>query len=127
MYRRKTESVYHHDQNMNTTYTPSCRNCIRCYDNGGKTADRYTVVFMTEPDGARGCFYALTMDDRPFHPQGIGMHCSAMPGRHLGRRIGWDRLPPNCQRAVENDMRELGVLPAGERCPVHDMNWLPAH
>lgn len=38
-----------------------------CFDNGGETIDRYTIVF---PDGdLYGC------NDRPFHPQGFGQFC----------------------------------------------------
>lgn len=76
---------------------------IRCYDNGGKSADRYTVVYMDAPERA-GLFQCLGMDHGPFHPQGIGVHSSAMPGRHLGRRVLLSTLPPDCQRAVLQDL-----------------------
>jgi len=78
---------------------------IRCYDNDGKTADRYTVIFLDHPENQPGCFSALGMDARPFHPQGFGQHTSAMPGRHLGRRIAFAKLPPDCQRLVDLDLR----------------------
>lgn len=74
----------------------------RIYDNGGKTADRYTVVYMTLPE-SRGCYAAVGMNAEPFHPQGIGTHTSAMPGRHLGRRITFDQLPHDCQLVVLSD------------------------
>lgn len=74
---------------------------IRCYDNCGKTADRYTVVFMDRPTG-RGAFEALGMNSQPFH--GIGMHTTAMPGRHLGVRIAFEQLPADYQRAVQQDL-----------------------
>lgn len=76
---------------------------IRIYDNGGKTFDRYTVVYMTEPEG-RGLYGARGMSENPFDPQGFGQYCSAMPGRHLGRRISFDDLPQPCQRAVAMDL-----------------------
>lgn len=82
-------------------------NTIRIYDNGGKTFDRYTVVFMTLPERRPGTFSALGMSANPFHPQGYGMHCSAMPGRHLGRRIALAQLPDPCQRLVRRDLAEL--------------------
>lgn len=76
---------------------------IRCYDDG-KSADRYTVVYMDEPEHKPGTFAARGMDERPFHPQGIGMYCTAMPGRHLGRRIKFEELPADCQQLVRQDL-----------------------
>lgn len=77
---------------------------IRCYDNGGRSADRYTVIYMDAPEHRPGTFGARGMDDRPFHPQGFGMYCDAMPGRHIGRRVLFSTLPPDCQRAVLQDL-----------------------
>lgn len=78
---------------------------IRCYDNGGKTADRYTVIYMSDLNqwkynsyGARG------MNDQPFHPQGICQFTVATPGRHLGKRIRFTDLPIDCQKAVTQDL-----------------------
>jgi hypothetical protein len=75
---------------------------IRCYDNGGETCDRYTVIYMAEPEWA-GLFAAVGMSESPFHPQGFGQHCVVMPGRHLGKRIPFDSLPDDCQRLVNRD------------------------
>ena len=75
-------------------------NSVRIYDNGGKTADRFTAVFMAIPEAASATFYAVGMDNRPFHPQGVCITGTAMPGRHLGRRIAFDALPADCQRLV---------------------------
>jgi len=52
---------------------------IRIYDNGGASFDRYTVVFMNEPE-YQPARHALGMSEHPFHPQGFGQHCAAMPG-----------------------------------------------
>ena len=76
---------------------------IRCYDNGGKTADRYTVVFLDQPERAVNTFVALGMNSTPFHPQGFGQHTAAMPGRHLGKRIAFASLPEDCQKLVEQN------------------------
>ncbi len=76
---------------------------IRIYDNGGKTFDRYTVVYMDCPEG-RGLYGARGMSAHPFHPQGFGMCCTAMPGRHLGRRIAFEQLPVDCQKLVQQDI-----------------------
>ncbi len=78
---------------------------VRCYDNGGKTADRYTAVYMDVDEG-RGLYGARGMSEHPSHPQGVGMYCTAMPGRHLGKRIAFDQLPPDCQRLVLADRSE---------------------
>ena len=77
---------------------------IRCYDNGGKTCDRYTVVYMAEPERQPNTFAALGMSAAPFHPQGFGQHCTAMPGKHLGRRILFSALPDDCQKLVIRDL-----------------------
>lgn len=81
---------------------------IRCYDNGGKTADRYTVLYMDYPE-RNGCYDARGMNHEPFHPQGIGMSCSAAPGWHLGHRVYLKDLPPDCQKVVMQDLG--GVTP----------------
>lgn len=82
---------------------------IRCYDNGGKTLDRYTVVYLDQPEG-NGMFACVGMSEDPFHPQGIGQHSSAMIGRHLGERIAFCKLPEKCQRLVNQDLQELKTL-----------------
>lgn len=89
---------------------------VRIYDNGGKTADRYTAVFMDEPERPAGIFGALGMSEKPFHPQGVGMHCSAAPGKHLGKRITYEQLPEDCQKAVRQSITppttDVVLLPA---------------
>lgn len=77
---------------------------LRVYDNGGKTFDRYTAVFLKITGWRRGEFCCLAMSERPFHPQGFGQHGYATPGRHLGRRIPFASLPPDCQKAVTQDL-----------------------
>jgi len=76
---------------------------VHCYDNGGRSADRYTVAYLDVPEryGEVAC---LGMNDRPFHPQGICMHSSCVVGRHLGRRIRFSELPEDCRKAVEQDL-----------------------
>jgi len=77
---------------------------IRVYDNGGATADRYTVIYMDQPERQAGTFACLGMSAAPFHPQGFGQHSSAMPGSHLGKRIKFEDLPVDCQNAVFRDL-----------------------
>lgn len=76
---------------------------IRCYDNGGKTADRYTVIYMKERQ--RDATYAARgMSENPSHPQGVGQFTSATPGSHLGQRVKFDALPEACRRVVTADL-----------------------
>jgi hypothetical protein len=104
---------------------------VRIYDNGGLdvaggSADRYTVVFTgnyTRQTG--GGHWVLGMSGAPFWPQGICLHASyrevidarrgwpVAVGRacHLGRRIGFQDLPTDCQRAVLQDYCYLWDLP----------------
>ena len=82
---------------------------VRIYDNGGKTADRYTVVFMAQPQ-SRGLYSCISMSEQPFHPQGVGQHCSAMPGSHLGKRVALSQLPADCQAMVIRDLQSAALL-----------------
>lgn len=73
-----------------------------CYDNGGETADRYTVIYKKEGD-------YVGMSSEPFHPQGIGQHGEGcQPGEHLGKLIYFGDLPEDCQKLVASDMKEVG-------------------
>ena len=78
---------------------------VRAYDNGGKTCDRYTVVYMDCPTTSKGIRYydCIGMDESPFHPQGIGMHGEACIGTHLGKRVSIKSLPTDCIKAVIQD------------------------
>jgi len=93
---------------------------VRCYDNGGRTCDRYTVVFYGRYRHTKtgGEFVYLTMDDRPFHPQGFGQHGSSRelidvvnsgrapgPGKecHLGKRVKFKDLPADCRKLALSD------------------------
>lgn len=75
---------------------------IRCYDNGGKTLDRYTVIYLDQPESTEGTYGARGMNAQPFH--GIGLYCSAVPGRHLGKRIQFSELPEDCRKLVLQDL-----------------------
>ena len=79
---------------------------IRCYDNGGKTIDRYTVVYMDRPEREAGLYVAIGASEFPFHPLGFGQHCTAMPGRHLGKRIPFESLPKDVQKMVHMDYED---------------------
>lgn len=97
---------------------------VRCYDNGGASADRYTVVYTGRYRG-NGNFQYVGMSALPFHPQGVGMHgehpqqidvnksgFAPAIGRknHLGKRITFAELPPDCQKLVLADYRAIWNL-----------------
>jgi hypothetical protein len=99
---------------------------VRVYDNGGETTDRYTVVFSGHyTKKTNGSHLVLGMSEYPFHPQGVGMHSeykysvdapqgwAPAIGKkcHLGKRIRFEELPQDCQKAVWNDYAELWDIP----------------
>lgn len=92
---------------------------IRCYDDGGETIDRYTVVYT----GKRGGYY-VGMSGAPYHPQGFCQHGEGLVdvpngswppaiGRknHLGTRIAFSELPIDCKRVVLQDYCHTWGLP----------------
>jgi len=104
----------------------------RCYDNGGRSCDRYTVVFSGRRAVEQGRgrvpnhYPYLAMSARPYHPQGFGQHGSS-PGQpcdvnkqgwapavgrknHLGTRINFADLPDDCRRLVIGDYLEIWGL-----------------
>jgi len=70
------------------------------YDNGGKTADRYTIVFSDRS--------ALALSDNPEHPQGVSQiePGPVKLGKHLGKSILFKDLPKNVQKHVKEKMKE---------------------
>jgi len=98
----------------------------RFYDNGGPEAggtfDRYAAAYlapMIQKDGTRytpDSYAYVGMSENPFHPQGFGQHGESDRGpvdrpvaslgrrNHLGKRILFADLPPDCQRLVVQDL-----------------------
>jgi hypothetical protein len=107
---------------------------VRVYDNGGPgiflrrrpgtegpkegTLDRYTVVFTGRyrHKTARQSIY-LAMNGAPFHPQGFCQHgehhtpIDTPSYGHLGKKIRFADLPPDCQLAVIQDYLYIWDLP----------------
>ena len=83
------------------------RNQIKAvYDNGGKTFDRYTVVFKDRqlyPDGIN-YYEGLGLSFNPDDPQGFSQHTVVHPDHlktnGLGRKISFSDLPENVQKHV---------------------------
>jgi hypothetical protein len=87
---------------------------VRCYDNGGKTADRYTVVFTGRyRNRTGGVFCNRGMSARPCHPQGYGFWGESdtqidYPAySHLGKRVNFYRLPEECRKLIMEDIFDL--------------------
>jgi hypothetical protein len=96
---------------------------IRCYDNGGITADRYTVVFLTPyfvDDTERAWFVSVGMSSDPYHPQGVGYHnetprlIDEPTSDHLGKPIAFTDLPEKCRIMVERDLENIGEMRSDE-------------
>ena len=80
-------------------------NRVRCFDNGGETYDRYTIVFTKALTCNGKKFYQyLAASEHPFHPQGFGQHgeLTSISGdwSHLGKRVRFSRLPEDVKRFV---------------------------
>lgn len=85
---------------------------IRCYDNGGKSFDRYTCVF-TKAEG----YHFLAMSANPFYPVGFAIHDQGMDGpidrpqySHLGKKIDFSLLPEDVQKCIIQTYKELWEL-----------------
>lgn len=79
---------------------------VKIYDNGGKTWDRYTAVYLDEPQNSFNIFAARAMSSKPFSPQGFGQYCTATPGRHLGKLVKFEDLPQDCQKLIMQDLAD---------------------
>lgn len=75
------------------------------YDNGGKTFDRYTVVYNSHDESYDKQFWdCRCMSEHPAHPQGIGTYGTCMLGRHLGNKITFEELPDEVKEVVLRDL-----------------------
>ena len=91
---------------------------VRIYDNGGRTADRYTVVFCGNYKGRPvGWTLMLHMNSKVGRPgYGISGHqeVRGVPDHprysHLGKKISFDDLPELCQQATLEDYKDLWRL-----------------
>lgn len=73
---------------------------IACYDNGGKTFDRYTIVFDSKHD-VQGLFNeCLGLSNDPSSPQGFSQFSGCQMGRHLGKKLRFEQLPEHVQKHV---------------------------
>jgi len=83
---------------------------LACYDNGGKTCDRYTVLFggsQWEPELGRNVFY-LGISGAPTHPQGFSQW-GEMPAYNraaCGKHVRWLDLPEHIRQHVAARVQE---------------------
>jgi hypothetical protein len=102
---------------------------VRCYDNEGRSFDRYTVVYTGRYKKDPGIFHYVGMSKYPYHPQGFGQHgetqhkpCDVTGNSwagpsigkkcHLGTRIKFEDLPDDCKDLVMRDYRDFWELEA---------------
>lgn len=82
---------------------------VKCFDNGGETWDRYTVIYTGNyADHPRGRYLFVGMSESPCSPQGFGQHGEidqSQVGKHLGKRIKFNDLPQECKSLVIYDYK----------------------
>ena len=92
---------------------------IRCYDNGGETWDRYTVVFTgkyRDKKDPYSSFLYIGASSNPFHPQGFGTVGESQeiidrPAySHLGKKTEFALLPPDVQVFTVNVYKDIWNL-----------------
>lgn len=78
---------------------------LDCFDNKGKTTDRYTVLFggsLWYPELGRNVMY-LGMSDNPTHPQGFSQWGEISANwRPSHQRVRWLDLPEHIRNHVIN-------------------------
>ena len=81
---------------------------LHCYDNGGKTIDRYTVVFLDSVRWLRDKpeYDCVGMSHDVTSPQGFYQHSTCFDGPHLGKRIIFEQLPMEHRQRIVGELRE---------------------
>jgi len=92
---------------------------IRIYDNGGESFDRYTIVFTGRYDKNKDeqgnkWYKYVGSSENPYYPQGFYQHGESKNEiidrptySHLGKKITFDKLPLDCQKAVLEDYASI--------------------
>lgn len=91
---------------------------LAIFDNGGATADRYTVIYR-EICGCRkgrersGYMMGRGMSENPFHPLGVGMSFELKPhevvglrARYAKQKAKWSSLPERVKQCVRQDLEQ---------------------
>ncbi len=91
---------------------------VRCYDNGGETLDRYTIVFTGYYSGkkSRVCEY-VGSSEFPSSPMGFYQHGEGHDGAidrptysHLGKKITFESLPDTVKPHIIHDYKSIWNL-----------------
>ncbi len=100
MYKSIFEKVYESTAKINMVVESWKKEIHSVWDNGGETADQYTIVLK---DGD-----ALALSDNPGHPQfGFSQWDSGVKaGNHLGKKISFDKLPPKVKKHAEEQLSD---------------------
>ncbi len=84
---------------------------LAIFDNGGTTWDRYTILYVPQPDSFVVDY--LGASAHPFDPQGFGQHGTIRASEVAGYRYRetsakhsarWSDLPDDVKRAVRQDL-----------------------
>jgi arabinogalactan endo-1,4-beta-galactosidase len=83
---------------------------LAVFDNGGKTFDRYTVVFEGVLEHS-GSYEMLGLSYNPDWPQGFSqwsecVYNSADDNSHLGSPIAWEALPEHIREHIRTRLRD---------------------
>ena len=77
---------------------------LACYDNGGKTIDRYAILFggkLWHPEMGRNVQILFLGDN--IGPQGVSMWGEAPASyRTYGKKIRWADLPKKLKKHIQN-------------------------
>ncbi len=83
---------------------------VRIYDNGGETADRYSIA-VQNPETLEISWLGSSED--PFHPQGFGQHVGEVSedvdseNEHLGKRIKMADVPEPVKKFIEQEAKAV--------------------
>jgi hypothetical protein len=86
---------------------------IDTWDNGGKTADRYTIAISgVQWIGDIEYTYFIGASKNPTHPQGLWQHSHEVETkqynrdshRHLGKRVSFFSLPEEVQACIRSEI-----------------------
>lgn len=75
----------------------------RIFDCGPDQWDRYLVAFKARRSLGQLYYPYIASSEHPFHPQGFGQHGenpTFLTGRHLGKRVRFEDVPPDAQKFI---------------------------
>jgi hypothetical protein len=87
---------------LNTIHTTRGRLVCRIWDLPA-TNDRYTIAFKAQRLDQVTYYPYLACSENPTHPQGFGQwgeNRVFITGKHLGKRVSFDSLPPAVQAFI---------------------------